>query len=210
MMLDTMDFMVSKIWQDMRYSSDEELHVLKSYSVNLDSNAASLIDLKNNRVKMPTGRGIYVIYIGATAHYVGIADNKYGLRRRFQQRLRVFREFGLGVTKTQRRKLFNNRKVIWVAVSVETGKDNGVTQGSKGFKAPTGTNLNRLTGVLKVLEQYLINQLDTKHKGNIQTENVKFIGSKIVVLSKLTRKKEPMEAEFLYRKDSETSLVVLR
>lgn len=85
MMFDTVDFMVSKVWQDMRYSSDEELHVLKPYSVNLVSNAASLLDLKNNRVKMPVGRGIYVIYIGTAPHYVGIADSGDGLRSRFQQ-----------------------------------------------------------------------------------------------------------------------------
>jgi len=72
-------------------------------------------------------------------------------------------------------------------VLVKTGKDNGVTRGNKGFKDPAGNDLKRLTGVLKVLEQHLIEKLDTKHKGNIQTENVKFLGGKIVIRSKLTR-----------------------
>ena len=177
MMLDTLDYMVSDVWRDMRHSSDEELHVLKPYSVNLEPNAASLTDLKGNRVKMPTRRGVYVIYIGNTPHYVGIADNKYGLRSRFQQRLRVFRE--LGVTDVQFKTLFNNRKVVWAAVSVRTGNNDGVTRGDNGFRDPAGKSLNKITGVLKVLEQHLIKKLDTKRKGNIQSENVKFLGGTI-------------------------------
>jgi hypothetical protein len=171
-MLDTIRYLTSEAWLDLVSNSDEELHVSKAFTVTLDWKSANIIDIVRRPSKLPDKPGIYIIYNGTKAHYVGISERN--LHSRFRSRLRVFREFDVNVNSSDFAKLLNNRTVVWATIKNLMGpKKGGVRQSEKDFKG-RGRVLTGSSGVLKVLELYLIRKLGTLGRGNIHKENVIF------------------------------------
>ncbi len=171
-MLDTVNYFSSKACLDLVSNSDEELHVSKAFSVELRWSLANIINIVKSPSELPNKPGIYIIYHGTQAHYVGISERN--LHSRFRNRLRIFREFDVNVNNPDLTKILNNRTVIWATIKNITGpRSGGVQQGKKGFKS-RGQALIRTSGVLKVLELHLIKKLGTLGKGNIHREDVIF------------------------------------
>lgn len=183
-MLDTVNYFSTKTWLDLISSSDEELHVSGAYSVKLKWSAANIISMVRKLDELPNKPGIYVIFHGSKAHYVGISERS--LRSRFRNRLRVFREFDVNVNTPDVAELLRNRTVIWATIKRLTGPTTGgVRQGKKNFKG-RGVALTGISGVLKVLELYLIKALGTLGRGNIHREDVIFKPGGIINLKRIT------------------------
>jgi hypothetical protein len=130
---------------DLIFNNDEELHVSKAFTVTLDWKSANVIDVIRGTTTLPRQPGIYIIYHGAKAHYVGISERN--LHSRFRNRLRVFREFDVNINSLEFTKLLNNRTVVWATIKNIVGPiKGGVKQGEKNFKV-YGKSLKRTGGV---------------------------------------------------------------
>lgn len=183
-MLDTVDYFSSKAWLDLVSSGDEELHVTGAFAVELSWSSANLLHIVRKPDELPGKPGIYIIYHGATAHYVGISEKN--LRSRFRNRLRVFREFDVNVKSPDFAKILNNRSVIWATIKHLTGsKSGGVRQGRKNFKG-AGQALSATSGILKVLELHLIKALGTLRRGNVHREDVIFKSGGAINIKRIT------------------------
>lgn len=184
MILDTVDYFSSKAWLDLVTSGDEELHVTGSFAVELSWSVANLLNIVRKPDELPGKPGIYIVYHGAKAHYVGISEKN--LRNRFRNRLRVFREFDVNVKSLDFARILNNRSVIWATIKHLTGpRSGGVRQGRKNFKG-AGQALSATSGVLKVLELHLIKALGTLRRGNIQREDVIFKSGGAINIKRIT------------------------
>ncbi len=183
-MLNTITHMASETWLDLISNSDEELHVSSAFTVELSWSFANIIRIVKTPSALPDKPGIYVIYSGAQAHYVGISERN--LRSRFRNRLRIFREFDVDVGNPKLSELLKNRTVIWATIKNITGpRIGGVRQGKKGFKG-LGQALIGTSGVLKVLELHLIKELGTLGKGNIHREDVIFKKGGVINVKRIT------------------------
>ena len=182
-MLDTINYFASETWLDLISNNDEELHVSESFTVTLVWKSAKVIDIIRGTTTLPRQPGIYIIYNGIKAHYVGISERN--LHGRFRNRLRVFREFDVKIKSSEFAKILNNKTVVWATIRNIMGPiKGGVRQGEKNFKG-SGRSLKRTGGVLKVLELYLIKKLHTLGKGNIHKENVVFKSGGVIKINRI-------------------------
>jgi len=115
--------------------------------------------------KLPKTRGVYVIKIGKTPHYVGVATSSDGVKKRFNERVKALRDLGIDLSK-----LLN----IYVDVfTVTGGSPCEVNRRPKGKKdSPITGSRVRSNADLLLLEQFLITKLGTRSRGNKSSEDV--------------------------------------
>lgn len=204
MMLDSMDFMVSNVLQDIRYSSDEEVSLHADFNISLTWNNASVGALfrgalprsKRNALpgsqnQFPKEPGVYIVYAGINPHYVGIAgvtDSPGTLLGRFRERWRSLREMGFNS-----RGLFDRclqSRVHWatVKVRVTNSSSTGIiaTRNSSRprRRRPTGP-IRALEAALRITERRLVDGLRTLRptRGNAQAPDNIQIGSRRIVFN---------------------------
>jgi hypothetical protein len=134
--------------------AEEEIKFEKEFTVNLYP-AKSFVSLSTMESfnQLPTEMGIYFIHSGQKVLYVGRAQN---IRERFNERLRVFKEFN--ITPEEYLPLTARVKVSWYRVTVSSPLSyGGVFSRPQGGRWKKPGNLNKRNElVLRALEPFFI------------------------------------------------------
>ena len=155
--------------QEFQVTGKVEVNITRSPRIDVTSLTGT-----ENGVRQP---GIYIIFLGERAWYVGLAERS--IYSRFQDRFKALSDFDIGDA------CLTGRKIEWL--NIDEPKITGGGVGRRGQKKKTQPYrpLHSRAAALPLLEQFLIKTLGTKEikfknkvvkrGGNKQTEPVHFV-----------------------------------